>query len=102
MANIIFKSLEEFKAWIKTTKMVTYGGDNCIENCDGDGWIIYDLSGVLYKIYDYGESGGHLSERWGGKGYVRGEYEALEVERKVKMVEEITYEEVNGGDNEVD
>ena len=37
MANIIFKSLEEFEAWIKTTNGVDHGGNNCDE-CGDEGW----------------------------------------------------------------
>ena len=71
--------------------------DRQYEEDDGnlDEIFVYEIDGKLFAIY---KCNGTISEKYGDNGYVRGEYELKEVEKRTQMVEEITYSEVRRTD----
>jgi hypothetical protein len=87
-------SLDEIKSWIKGTKCIDYAHEDT-DSC-GNLWQerIYQKDGKLYSIQFLND---HPCEKWGGKGYIRGEYEIKEVTRHEKQVTvtQITYTPVN-------
>jgi hypothetical protein len=87
-------SLDEIKSWIKGTKCIDYAHVDR-DSCDNV-WEerIYQKDGKLYSIQFLND---YPSEKWGGKGYIRGEYEITEVTRYEHqvIVNKITYIPVN-------
>lgn len=82
---------QEMCSWLKSAKYVaTWFEDH--DKCDND-WCdeIYEKDG---KFYSVSFCNNHVSEKFGERGYIRGEYEPTEVIKKVetKTIEVVTWE----------
>ena len=81
---------QEIREWIRgAIRRYTVNEDFDEENRYWTG--IYEKDGKDYAIEF---CNGEAKEKWGEKGYIRGEYEVKEVVRKTRMVEEVYWEEV--------
>ena len=83
-------NLDEIKSWIRGTRCIDYAHQD--QDSSGNLWEerIYQKDGKLYSIQFLND---YPSEKWGGNGYIRGEYEIKEVIRHEKPVTitQITY-----------
>ena len=62
------------------------------DSCGNRNWGgVYEKNGKLYQVDFCDDS---PCEKWGDMGYIRGEYEAIEVIRKTRIVEEVYYEPI--------
>lgn len=81
---------EEIMTWIWSARFIsTEIGEH--DDCGNyDATLIYEKDGKLFRVQ---MSNGIPNEKWGDKGWIRGEYSPpQEVTRKTRMVEEIYYE----------
>ena len=80
----------ELDNWIKSAKYVTCAQDYYDDNTNHYVATIYEKNGELFQIEF---CNGHPYEKWGGKGFIRGEYSIPRKVKKVtRMVEQTEYE----------
>jgi len=72
-------NLKELNEWIKSANYIEHGEGEFTDSCGNEETsIIYEKDGKYYKIEF---QNGHPYEKWGGKGFIRGEYDLKEVKK---------------------